>query len=202
MSIEKSHYHHGDLKASMIKTAKQMLENDGIQALSLRKIAEQVGVSRTAAYHHFANKHELLSAVASEGFEAWQHQVEAIFGNEKLTAKQRFKAFFQGYIHFAIEHPHIYSLMFGETLWKHQHNTEQLNNVAYPSFEQQVKMTQYWQSIGVLPAQENSLRLAQVIWGTLHGIATLVLDGIYTKNTNIDEMCDCAFNLFTGFSNN
>lgn len=43
---------------------------------------------------------------------------------------------------------------------------------------------------------ESSLRLTQVTWATLHGIARLVIDGIYADASQIDTMCQCAINLF------
>ena len=49
-------YHHGDLRTSLIETATQMLAESNIENLSLRKLAERIGVSRTAAYHHFDDK--------------------------------------------------------------------------------------------------------------------------------------------------
>lgn len=57
-------------------------------------------------------------------------------------------------------------------------------------------MTQNWQAKGILPKSQNSLRLAQVTWATLHGIAQLVIDGIYADASQIDEMCQCAVDLF------
>ena len=197
MSQTKAPYHHGDLKAAIIKTASAMLEEQGIEALSLRKIAENVGVSRTAAYHHFKDKNELLSAIACQGFTLWQKQVERIFESEQGNHQQQLSQFCHGYIKFAVENPNTYDLMFGRILWKNNVSSDELKQVAYPSFEHQVIMTKYWQEKGLLPNQENSLRLAQVLWGTLHGIAKLVLDGIYTDNSNINEMCQCAIALFT-----
>ncbi|XQW85983.1 TetR/AcrR family transcriptional regulator [Thalassotalea piscium] len=197
MTQTKTPYHHGDLKAAIIKTASMMLDEQGIEALSLRKIAENVGVSRTAAYHHFKDKNELLSAIASQGFILWQKQSKAIFNNKTLSHREQLSLFFHGYIDFAVKNPNTYDLMFGRTLWKGGTSSEELKRVAYPSFEHQVTMTKYWQEKGLLPQSENSLRLAQVLWGTMHGIAKLVLDGIYTDNNNINEMCDCAIALFT-----
>jgi hypothetical protein len=57
-------------------------------------------------------------------------------------------------------------------------------------------MTRYWQEKGLLPDNKDALRLAQVTWGTLHGIARLLIDGIYADNSHIEEMCDCAADLF------
>ena len=86
--------------------------------------------------------------------------------------------------------------MFGSTLWKENNSSTSLKEVAYPSFQFQVEMTKTWQAKGLMPKNENTLRLAQVSWGTLHGIARLVIDGIYADASNIDEMCDCVVNLF------
>jgi cytosine/adenosine deaminase-related metal-dependent hydrolase len=74
---------------------------------------------------------------------------------------------------------------------------ERFKSIAYPTFQFQVDMTKEWQEKGIMPVSENSLRLAQVTWGTLHGIARLLIDGIYADRSHIDEMCDCAMHLFS-----
>ena len=57
-------------------------------------------------------------------------------------------------------------------------------------------MTRTWQEMGLLKTNENTLRLSQVIWGTLHGIAKLLIDGIYTDTSQVEEMCECAVTLY------
>ncbi len=198
-SASKSTYHHGDLHSSLLTTATKMLNEQGISSLSLRKIAENVGVSRTAAYHHFKDKNDLLCAIAAQGFNQWQQQANEIFNDTSSTQEQQYRRFVYAYIHFATSYPNLYDLMFGRTIWKEQGSNETLRQAAYPTFDYQVKITQQWQSTGMFPANESSLRLAQVIWGTLHGIAKLMIDGIYKDNTNIDEMCECAVNLFLAY---
>lgn len=195
-TIEKSKYHHGDLYSALLLTATDMLHTQGINSLSLRKIAENVGVSRTAAYHHFNNKHDLLCAIAADGFNQWQQIAESIFTASNISKEQQYRDFVYQYIQFATTNPNLYDLMFGRTIWKEQGGNENLTNAAYPSFNFQVKMTKQWQTLGLLPQSESSLRLAQVIWGTLHGIAKLIIDGIYTDNSNTNEMCECAVKLF------
>ena len=193
---EKASYHHGDLQTSLLTTATAMLNEQGIDSLSLRKIAENVGVSRTAAYHHFKDKNDLLCAIAANGFIKWQQQAQAIFTDNSLSKEQHYRAFVHGYIRFATANPNLYDLMFGRTIWKDHGSNDTLRKAAYPSFDYQVTMTKFWQEQQLLPQSESTLRLAQVIWGTLHGIAKLMIDGIYTDNTSVDEMCDCAVNLF------
>lgn len=204
-NTQHSSYHHGDLHTSLLTTATAMIADQGIEALSLRKLAQRIGVSRTAAYHHFKNKNDLLSAIAAQGFVAWQSQAEEIFTNNQLTDQAKYHAFVHYYVRFATQNAAIYKLMFGSTLWKKEgknagekaNSSQHLIDVAYPSFQFQVKMTEAWQQKGILPKSQNSLRLAQVTWATLHGIAQLVIDGIYGDASQIDEMCQCAVELFT-----
>ncbi|WP_440876608.1 TetR/AcrR family transcriptional regulator [Thalassotalea sp. PLHSN55] len=192
----KAKYHHGSLQSTLVSAATKMIEADGIDNLSLRKLALSVGVSRTAAYHHFTDKNDLLCAVAAQGFMAWKAIEEQVFNDQSLSNEQRYRQFFMRYIQFAAENPSVYDLMFGRTIWKDATSTQSLRDAAYPSFQYQVEMTKTWQQQGILPADENSLRLAQVTWGTMHGIARLLIDGIYADSHNIDEMCECALNLF------
>lgn len=199
-----SNYHHGDLHSCLLTTATLMISEEGIDALSLRKLALRIGVSRTAAYHHFKDKNALLCDIAAQGFISWRVQAEYIFNNTQLSEREKFNDFVHYYVQYAIENAAIYQLMFGSTLWKKTDNTrvadnkstENLKNVAYPSFQFQVEMIKSWQAKGILPKSESSLRLAQVTWATLHGIAQLVIDGIYADTSQVDEMCQCAVNLF------
>lgn len=193
---QKSGYHHGDLRASLLDAATRMINDTGIEGLSLRKLADKVGVSRTAPYHHFKDKNELLCAIAEQGFVHWHAEAEEIFARQGLSARQKYREFVFGYINYAAENPELYDLMFGRPLWKHKTATESLKSVAYPSFQHQVAMTRKWQEMGLMPADQDTLRLAQVTWGTMHGIARLLIDGIYADTSHIDEMCDTAVNLF------
>ena len=202
---ENKHYHHGDLQSSLLATATAMVSEEGVEALSLRKLAERIGVSRTAAYHHYKDKNDLLSAIAAQGFIAWQKQAEKIFNDNTITEQEKYHTFVHFYVRFASQNAAIYKLMFGSTLWKSEGKTlndkptrsQALIDVAYPSFQYQVEMTDAWQKKGILPKSQKTLRLAQVTWATLHGIAQLVIDGIYADDSQIDEMCQCAVDLFT-----
>lgn len=194
--LEKTSYHHGDLRTTLVDVASLMLREGGIDGLSLRKLADKVGVSRTAPYHHFKDKNELLCALAEQGFNRWQQDASHIFARQDLSAKDKYRLFIRGYIAYAADNPELYDLMFGRTIWKQNAATPSLRAVAYPSFQRQVDMTRHWQQQGLMPASEDTLRLAQVTWGTIHGIARLLIDGIYADRSHIDAMCDCAVNLF------
>ncbi|WP_028116071.1 TetR/AcrR family transcriptional regulator [Ferrimonas senticii] len=195
-TITRTPYHHGDLRQTLIAAATELLLTEGIDGLSLRKLAERVGVSRTAPYHHFKDKGQLLSAIAAEGFRQRTEQAQRLFEDDSLSAELRFSLFFRDYIAFATASAPMYELMFGSPIWHNQQQTEELKQAAYPCFAQQLEMTKQWQAQGLLPAEQSPLRLAQVIWGAMHGIARLVNDGIYADASHVGEMIDCAVALF------
>jgi len=188
-------YHHGDLRQALLRAAKQLIAEAGIENLSLRKLAERAGVSRTAPYHHFSDKNDLLCAIAAEGFRRRHQSTAADFDNRARSMLERFHDYVNGYVQFAVDNPEEYELMFGRSIWKHQNSTEELRHVAYPCFQHQVDMVRCWQDCGVISGN-NALRSAQVIWGALHGIAKLFIDGIYTDTAKIEEVTHCAIDMF------
>ena len=103
-------YHHGDLRHALINAALVGLEEGGTGALSLRGLAERVGVSRTAPYRHFAGKKALLAAVAASGFVRFTEALRAAKGR---NAGKRLAAIGRAYCAFARQNPGLLRLMFG-----------------------------------------------------------------------------------------
>jgi AcrR family transcriptional regulator len=113
--MTKPSYHHGDLANALIDAALKAVEREGEAAVSLRDLAQSLGVSRAAPYRHFADRDALLAAVAAKGFEALNQRYAAALqtpgdGRAKLRAAQA--AFFG----FAYEKSGLYRLMFESDL--------------------------------------------------------------------------------------
>jgi AcrR family transcriptional regulator len=196
MKAKKSTYHHGDLRTVLIHTARDIIKHEGLAGLSLRKLADKANVSRTAPYHHFADKNTLLCALALEGFVSWYEMASGVFAREDLAPKAQFQLFIRSYIGYAADNPDLYDMMFNRAIWKQGLATDELKNEAYPCFQYHVQMTKTWQEQGLLAAEEDTLRLAQVTWATMHGLARLLIDGVYADNSHIDAMCETAVNVF------
>ena len=189
-----SGYHHGNLRHSLLSAASLMIAENGIESLSLRKLAEKVGVSRTAAYHYFRNKNELLCAIATEGFRRWQNSLNHLSPN-KFADIDRFEQYILSYINFATSNPEEYELMFGRCIWKQSKCTPELKEISRKTFQHQIDMIDYWQSTGLVIG-DNPLRIAQIIWGTLHGIAKLFIDGVYNDVARVEEIANSALPMF------
>lgn len=119
MNRRKPPYHHGDLRNALIKQAVKLVEEGGADSFSLREAARLVGVSANAAYRHFADKSDLLAAVAEEGFarlaRSAQKAVSAVPDRPPAAdaAMERLKAAGRAYVEFAVEHPELLRVMFG-----------------------------------------------------------------------------------------
>jgi AcrR family transcriptional regulator len=66
--IKVSNYHHGNLREKIIQTAFELLDDEGIEAVGIRKIARVLEVAHSAPANHFKNKQTLLTALATESF--------------------------------------------------------------------------------------------------------------------------------------
>ena len=82
-------YHHGNLRNALLAIATELLVEDGIQALSLRKMAQRAGVSHNAPYMHFADKEAVLAAIAEEGFRRLAIEVEAAISQAGQSSRQQ-----------------------------------------------------------------------------------------------------------------
>jgi AcrR family transcriptional regulator len=111
----KDGYHHGDLRNALITAALAAVEQDGPDAVSLRDLAQGLGVSRAAPYRHFEDRDALLAAVAAQGFEDLNIGYETALaapgdGREKLRRASRV------YLDFAKRRPGLFKLMFDSDL--------------------------------------------------------------------------------------
>ncbi len=105
-------YHHGDLRRALLDTALLVVEEQGVDALSLRDLARRLGVSHAAPDHHFPDRLSLLVALAAEGYERLTAEMQAAVAGVAPGAA-RLVAVGEGYLRFALEHPSHTQIMFG-----------------------------------------------------------------------------------------
>src|SRR5271154_4854029 len=99
-------YHHGDLRRALLEAAMVIVERDGPNALTLRAVAREAGVSPAAPYHHFKDKGELLFAISKEGF----RRLKLAMAN--VNAPISTHAMGVAYVEFAHTNPALYRVMY------------------------------------------------------------------------------------------
>ena len=186
-----SKYHHGDLRRKLLETTTEMIQKGGLEAVSLRKIAEGAGVSRSAPYHHFKDKNDLLAAVAEQGFVTLTELLQKTIQRESLPLTERLEQSILGYIRFAVEHPTQYELMFGSELWR-KNPSDRLQRTAKDCFRQYADLIKAFYDDGALHKDEEPLRLAQLMWAALHGLVKLSHDGIVVRQGDLEDISKYA----------
>ena len=190
MATAKKSYHHGDLRRALLRTAARLIDEEGVDSISMRKLAERAGVSRTAAYHHFANKQELLCAIAMDGFQRQMQAIDTAGGSEGF--REQLSRFIRSYVEFSADNPEYYELMLGGNIWRTGQATDELRNVGDIAFRNLRKQVAIWQEQGFIDAGADNLRLTQVIWCSAHGISRFIIDGVYVHQTALDAICDAT----------
>jgi AcrR family transcriptional regulator len=161
-------YRHGNLPAALLAAARQILDENGLQAVGLRETARRVGVSATAAYRHFTNKEDLLASVAAQGF----HELAASMQKATHGANPLVRAGL-AYIEFADQNRGLFRLMFGPVL---------AERTKYPALQAASAEVEGLLLRGVTdidPRPLNDNNAAMAAWGLVHGLAHLIVDGLF-----------------------
>jgi AcrR family transcriptional regulator len=102
-------YHHGNLRAELITEGLRLLCRDGIAAFSMRRLAQELGVSHAAAYRHFTSKEDLLRAILEEASAKFR---DALLGavTPGVTGEEALYRLGVGYVRFFVANPEIFAL--------------------------------------------------------------------------------------------
>ncbi len=108
MTVSRAKYHHGDLRAVILAEAARLIAERGAEALSLRELAREAGVSHAAPAHHFTDRRGLFTALATQGF---QKLTQAL-----ADSGPDFSAAALAYVEFAVHNPGEFAVMFAKSL--------------------------------------------------------------------------------------
>lgn len=158
-------YHHGDLRTALVATAWSMVAKHGVEALSLRSVADALGVSHAAPAHHFPDKGALLDALRAE---AWQRFAQVLEGAEPAGLRELGRA----YVTFAMEHPRQMQLMFRSGSVPTQEIGAQASR-AWSALSRAVQT-----HVGAKRAgnQKELAAMAMAAWSGVHGLAGLLTE--------------------------
>jgi AcrR family transcriptional regulator len=175
-------YHHGNLQQVLLETAVQLIGEVGPAGFTLREVARRAAVSHNAPYRHFADREELLAAVAAQGFrELTQAMTKA--AKRQPDALARLKQAGLAYVEFALRRPEHFAVMFdapvsrGGLLKRFPHDkTTDSAEAAKEAFEKLVSLVKNCQDEGRFASGE-PLQFALLAWTMVHGIAKLATAG-------------------------
>ncbi|MBL1321732.1 MAG: TetR/AcrR family transcriptional regulator [Methylophaga sp.] len=174
-------YHHGDLRTSLIKATVEMINKQGVEAITMRSLSNWVGVSRTAAYRHFSNKVDLLTATATEGFKQFSLALRVARLDYSEDELGRFRLMGQAYVQFAIEHSAYYGLMFSDASIQ---KTDAFDEASSAAFTELVDILVTLQEANKIKTEDPKMQ-ANFVWSLMHGFSSLLING---KLQHIDDL--------------
>ena len=168
-------YHHGDLKNALIKAGVEILSSEGVEGLSLRKVAQRAGVSHNAPYSHFADKQSLIAAISTEGFKQLYQGLDAAISSYPDDPKRQLQKGARAYVQFAINNTDTFKIMFSGVLEKEKEYPAFVK-ISHKTFERVVDVVHACQEAGLLRSAPAEI-MAVAVWGQIHGIISLMLEG-------------------------
>lgn len=172
--MNRENYHHGDLKQELIDKGLLLLNREGVEKFSLRKVASMCGVSHTAPYKHFKDKEELIEGIIQEVWKKFYLALSEV--NNKYPIEPRLRIIEMGktYVRFMVENPEYLRFMF---LADNEYPIKIKNNEFYhykgSAFEVFKKCSEeFFKEINL----DESLYIDKtlVMWSMVHGIALLI----------------------------
>jgi AcrR family transcriptional regulator len=156
---------------AIVESARDILAEQGMDSLSMRSVAERVGVSATAIYHYFENKDELVGRVVKQGFRQFGVYLETVANQHRRGSLERVRAIGQGYLQFALEHQAYFRVLFG-LHHQHPHALEDLpEDGGYRLLRQAVQDAM---EAGTMRRVDPDL-MVMYLWSVAHGLLTISL---------------------------
>ena len=171
-------YHHGDLEVALITTARKFVKKNGLESLSLRQIAHEIGVSPSAAYHYFPDRNSLLAALGFSLFEELadyqERELAKVAGVSARAARERFRVLGRTYFEWAIREPHFFNLMFSDfCLIESSLEQTREENRAYQT------LIHCLDDLVETGSMDKKLRASAELlsWSVVHGTTSLIVSG-------------------------
>ena len=150
--------------------ALRILEAEGPHAVSMRRVAKEVGITAMAIYHHFPSREALLSAVVDTEFTKLSSFFSSIDGRQSLeTAMVRLM---DGYIDYALAHPRIFDYVFSAPRIGARRFPDDFRARRSPTLNITADIVSKWMKLGKLK-RDDTWEIALELWAHVHGYLTL-----------------------------
>jgi AcrR family transcriptional regulator len=167
-------YHHGDLPAALLAAVAELIDEGGLEAVSLRAAARRAGVSHAAPAHHFGDKAGLLTAFALDGFQRFGAALATARDQAEGSGEEVLLAMGRAYLAFTDEHrPHFEVMFRPELVGEHDTEVHAAGAAALAVLADHLAACL---EPGV--GDEEVFQLALATWSAIHGLAILRTDGV------------------------
>lgn len=167
----------------MLKASLALIEEGGLDRLSMREVARKAGVSHQAPYHYFGDREAILAAVAADGFAKLEQSLVRAAERAGPDPAKAVEAMGRAYVEFALGNPAYFQVMF---------RADAVPLDRYPDARKQEDETfgrlieSIDRAFSSQPAEVRR-RIAIASWALVHGLSTLILEGSLARKVGIPK---------------
>jgi AcrR family transcriptional regulator len=187
-------YHHGNLRTALLEQAERSVREQGVDRLSLRELAREVGVSHAAPRRHFPDRQALLDALAETGFVRLGAELREALDEAGAQFEPRLQATATAYVRFATRDAALLELMFAG---KHNEPSAAVQEAALGALAVLFELVEQGQAEGVLEPGE-PWRVGRVLLATMQGIAAVVNGGLVAADQADELVADAIAQFIRG----
>jgi AcrR family transcriptional regulator len=154
-------------RRALLDAAADLLDLGGLEAVTLRAVGAQAGVTRGAPYRHFPDKENLLIAVGTRAWERLGDQMHALRADPGLSAAEKLRSGIIALISIGRSQPHLYKLMFSNP----PGDPAALARAAEHS------QTEFLAIVADLVGEQNARRYGALLISAANGIAGMEVSG-------------------------
>ena len=170
-----------EVRERIVTAARDLFAERGLDGVSMRGVAERVGVTATALYHYFDNKEALISEVVESGFREFGRYLERAAREHPSGSLERVRALGEAYVRFALDHHAYFRVLFSMQRPAPKGIEELPEGGGYELFRQAVADAI---AAGAIRRADPDL-VVMYLWSVVHGLVTIAL------TCRFDESSDC-----------
>ncbi len=179
-----------DFREDLCEVAAGLFARDGYEAVPMRAIASELGVSAMTPYRYFENKGAIYREVRSRAFVRFGERVEAAAVGESEPLN-RLRALFRAYLGFALDEPGAYRIMFELEPPRDAEPSEEERALAEATWVPLLQTLEEASRAGLVRGDPQTL--AHLCWVQVHGLASLQISDRLTFGRSFDDLFDPLF---------
>ncbi len=172
-----------DLRQKVLDASLALIQEGGLDRLSMREVARKAGVSHQAPYHYFGDREAILAALAGEGFSKLARSLERAAAQADSESVPAVEAMGRAYVEFALRNPAYFQAMF-------RADAVPLDRYPDARKREDAAFGKLVEGIGqaiVKQPTEVKQAIALACWAMVHGLATLILEGSLARKLKIPK---------------
>ena len=170
-----------ELHKKIATAVQELYLEKGIEGVSMRKVAERVGVSAPALYRYYKNKNELLNEIVVEGLKILEDYLRPAF--ESDTPYERLQRLIDNYLKFALEQPRYFDYAFTVPTRSLDQFPEEIAKNQWDVFRMAVEQIEACMDQGIF-RRDDPMATAITVWAEVHGLVTLYRMGRFDQDSD------------------